>query len=134
MDRNLEKALGLRLAEADWKIEVNEPSQPDIKTGRTFDFHFDLLWFLIPMFLFRRLFGKHLMKQIPREVEVNLARLASQWAERINKAIQEMRRQTEKYVKDELVTIESLLINAGGQADKILATREELKNLLNNLE
>jgi len=134
LDRNLEKVLGLHLAEADWKIEVNEPSQPDIKTGRTFDFHFDLLWFLIPMFLFRRLFGKHFMKQIPREVEVNLARLASQWAERINKAIQEMRRQTEKYVKDELVTIESLLINAGGQADKILATREELKNLLNNLE
>jgi|LQYC01.1.fsa_nt_gi Predicted GTPase len=134
LDRNLEKVLGLRLAETDWKIEVNEPSQPDIKTGRTFDFHFDLLWFLIPMFLFRRLFEKHFMRQIPREVEVNLSRLASQWAERINKAIEGMRRQTEKYVKDELVTIESLLVNAGGQTDEIRATREELQNLLKRLE
>jgi GTP-binding protein EngB required for normal cell division len=134
LDRNLEKVLGLRLAETDWKIEVNEPSQPDIKTGRTFDFHFDLLWFLIPMFLFRRLFEKHFMRQIPREVEVNLSRLASQWAERINKAIEGMRRQTEKYVKDELITIESLLVNAGGQTDEIRATREELQNLLKRLE
>ena len=134
LDRNLEKALGLRLAEADWKIEVNEPSQPDIKTGRTFDFHFDLLWFLIPMFLFRRLFEKYFLRQIPREVEVNLARLASQWAERINKAIEGMRRQTEKYVKDELATIESLLLNAGGQTDEIRATMDELQNLLKRLE
>ena len=134
LDRNLEKALGLHLAEADWKIEVNEPSQPDIKTSRTFDFHFDLLWFFIPMFLFRWLFEKYFLRQIPREVEVNLARLASQWAERINKAIEGMRRQTEKYVKDELATIESLLVNAGGQTDEIRATREELQNLLKRLE
>ena len=134
LDRNLEKALGLRLAEADWKIEVNEPSQPDIKTGRTFDFHFDLLWFLIPLFLFRRLFENHFMRQIPREVEVNLSRLASQWAERINKAIEGMRRQTEKYIKDELATIEGLLVNAGGQADEIQKTIEELQNLLARLE
>ena len=134
LDRNLEKALGLRLAEADWKIEVHEPSQSDIKTGRTFDFHFDLLWFLIPMFLFRRLFEKHFLRQIPLEVEVNLSRLASQWTERINMAIEGMRRQTEKYVKDELATIDSLLINAGGQANEIRETMEELQDLLNRLE
>ena len=45
-----------------------------------------------------------------------------------------MRRQTEKYVKDELVTIESLLVNAGGQTDEIRETREELQNLLKRLE
>lgn len=134
LDRNLEKVLGLRLAEADWKIEVNEPSQPDIKTGRTFDYHFDLLWFLIPMLLFRRLFEKHFMKQVPREVEVNLSRLASQWAERINKAIEGMRKQTEKYVKDELTTIENLLLNAGGQTDETRKTMKELQNLLKALE
>jgi len=134
LDRNLERVLGLRLAEADWKIEVNEPSQPDIKTGRTFDFHFDLLWFLIPMIIFRPLFEKHFIRQIPREVEVNLSRLASQWAERINKAIEGMRRQTEKYVKDELVTIESLLVNAGGQTGEIRETMKKLQSLLKRLE
>lgn len=48
LNQNIEKVLGLRLAEAEWKIEVTEPSQPDIRISRTFDFHLNLFWFLIP--------------------------------------------------------------------------------------
>ena len=59
---NVEKVLGVKLAEADWKIEIAEPSQPDIKTSRAFDFHLDLIWFLIPMFIFRGFFEKHLFE------------------------------------------------------------------------
>jgi GTP-binding protein EngB required for normal cell division len=134
LNNNLERALGLKLTETEWKIEVEEPKQPDIKTSRTFDFNIDLIWFLIPMIIFRPLFEKHFIRQIPREVEVNLARLASKWAERINKVIEKMRYQAEKYIKDELATIESLLVNAGGQTDEIQKTMEELQNLLKRLE
>jgi GTP-binding protein EngB required for normal cell division len=130
LNQNLEKVLGLKLAEADWKIEVAEPHQPDIKIGRTFDFHFGLIWFLIPMFIFRPLFERHYLKEIPNEVFVNLSRLAAQWEDRVNKAIEGMKKQALKYVQDELATIESLLSKHQGQTEEIRRTIEELKEQL----
>jgi GTPase Era involved in 16S rRNA processing len=129
LNQNIEKVLGLRLAEADWKIEVSEPHQPDIRIGRTFDFHFGLIWFLIPMFIFRPLFEKHYLNEIPNEVFVNLSRLAAQWEDRINKAIDGMKKQALKYVQDELATIESLLSRAQGQTEEIRSTIEELRKI-----
>ena len=131
---NVEKVLGVKLGEADWKIEIAEPSQPDIKTSRAFDIHLDLIWFLIPMFIFRGLFQKHFMSQIPWEVEVNLARLASQWEDRINRVIDGMKKQALKYVHDELATIEALLSKAGGQTGEIRRMMEELEEGLNRLQ
>jgi len=119
--------LGLRLAEAEWKIEVAEPNQPDIRIGRTFDFHLNLFWFLIPMFVFRRLFERHYLNQVPNIVVVNISRLAAQWEDRINKAIDGMKKQALKYVQDELATIESLLSRAHGQTDEIRRAMVELR-------
>jgi GTPase Era involved in 16S rRNA processing len=127
LNQNIEKVLGVRLAEAEWRIEVAEPRQPDIKTGRTFEFHLDLLWFLIPMFIFRRLFERHFLNQVPDEVVFNLSRLAAQWEERINKTIEGMKKQALAYVQEELATIESLLSKAQGQTDEIRRTMDELK-------
>lgn len=133
LSQNIEKVLGIRLAEAEWKIEVTEPHQPDIKTSRTFDFHLDLLWFLIPMFIFRPLFERHFLNQVPDEVVINLSRLAAQWEERINKTIAGMKKQALAYVQEELATIESLLARAQGQTDEIRRTMDELKGRLEEL-
>jgi GTP-binding protein EngB required for normal cell division len=119
LGQNIEKVLGVRLAEADWKIEVSEPEHPDIKAVRPFDYHFDLIWFLIPMFIFRRLFEKNFLSKIAHEVEANLSRLAAQWEDRINRSIEEMRKQALKYVQDELATIDALLSRTQGQSDEI---------------
>jgi hypothetical protein len=127
LNENIEKVLGLRLAEAEWKIEVAEPNQPDIRIGRTFDFHLNLFWFLIPMFVFRRLFERHYLNQVPNIVVVNISRLAAQWEDRINKAIDGMKKQALKYVQDELATIESLLSRAHGQTDEIRRAMVELR-------
>jgi len=133
LNQNIERVLGLRLAEAEWKIEVTEPSEPDIRMSRTFDFHLNLFWFLIPMFIFRPLFEKHYLNQVPNIVVVNLSRLAAQWEDRINKTIEGMKKQALKYVQDELATIESLLSKAHGQTDEILQTMDELKAELKQL-
>jgi GTP-binding protein EngB required for normal cell division len=130
LNQNIERVLGLRLAEAEWKIEVTEPNQPDIRISRTFDFHLNLFWFLIPMFIFRRLFEKHYLNQVSNIVVVNLSRLAAQWEDRINKAIDGMKKQALKYVEDELTTIEAVLSKAQGQTEEIRRTIEELKELL----
>ena len=64
---------------------------------------------------------------------VNLSRLAAQWEDRINKAIDGMKKQALKYVQDELATIESLLSKAHGQTDEIRRTMDELKGELKQL-
>ena len=133
LNQNIERVLGLKLAEADWKIEVAEPHQPDIRVGRTFDFHFGLIWFLIPMFIFRPFFERHYLNEIPSEVVVNLSRLAAQWEDRINKAIDGMKKQALKYVQDELATIESLLSRSHGQTEQIQRTIEELGEQLDRV-
>jgi len=130
LNQNIERVLGLRLAEAEWKIEVLEPSQPDIRISRTFDFHLNLFWFLIPMFIFRRLFERHYLNQLPNIVVVNLSRLAAQWEKGINGAIEDMKKQALKYVQEELATIESLLSRSHGQSEEIQQTIEELKEQL----
>ncbi|MEW6441810.1 MAG: dynamin family protein [bacterium] len=133
LNQNVEQVLGVPLAEAEWKIEVAEPRQPDIKIGRTFDFHFDSIWFLIPMFLFRPLVEKHFMNQAYYEVEVNLSRLAAQWEERINKAIDAMKKQAIRYIQDELSTIEALLSRTQGQTGEIRRSMEALREGLERL-
>lgn len=130
---NVEKVLGVKLTQEEWRLTVDEPEQPDIKTARAFDFHLDLIWFLIPMCIFRRVFEKDFLKKINREVETNLARLAAQWEDRINRTIDEMKKQANRYVKDELATIESLLISSKGQTDEIQKAITDIRSGLNQL-
>lgn len=127
LNSNVEKALGIRLAESEWQISVDEPEQPDIKTVRALDFHFDLIWFLIPMTIFKPVFERIFLGKIHREVETNIARLAAQWEERINRSIEDLKKQSIKYVKDELATIDSLLASTYGES-------EEIKNIINDLD
>ncbi len=131
LGRNIEKVLGAKLADTEWTIEVAEPSRPDFHMGKVFDFHFDLLWFFIPMFLFRPLFERHFRKQIPRLVEVNVSRLTTQWESRINRAIEDMRKQAARYIRDEVSTIESLLEGEQGSSEQIRRTIDDLRAGIN---
>lgn len=126
---NIENILGVKMAEMDWKIDVAEPEHPDISFAKSFDIHLDLIWFLIPMFLFRRVFERHFIQGLPKEVEINLSRLAYQWEKSVNTAIESMRAQAIKYIHEELSTIESLLSGARGQTDEIKKLIAEIEKL-----
>jgi GTP-binding protein EngB required for normal cell division len=116
---NIENVLGVKLTEVDWKIDVIEPEHPDISFAKSFDIHLDLIWFLIPMFLFRRIFERHFIKGLPKEADINLSRLAYQWEKSINNAIESMRAQAINYIHEELSTIEALVYRTPGQTDDI---------------
>lgn len=126
---NIENVLGVKLAGVDWKIDVVEPDHPDIAFTKSFDVHLDLLWFLIPMFLFRRIFEQHFMKGVPKEVETNLSRLAYQWEKSVNNAIDAMRVQATSYIHEELATIEALLSRTQGQTDDIKQLIDQIEKL-----
>lgn len=127
LNGNVQKVLGVSLAEAEWDIKIAEPEQPDIRTFRASNYNLDLIWFLIPMFIFRRAFEKRFLEKIPWEVETNINRLAAQWEDRINAAIDGMQKQAVQYVQDETATIESLLSSARGRTDEIRQMIAELK-------
>ncbi|MDD5232831.1 MAG: dynamin family protein [Syntrophales bacterium] len=124
---NVKKVLGKELSYSEFNLEVAEPSQPDIRTPVCFDIHLDLIWFLIPMFIFRPLFERNFLSKLPREIETNLSRLAAQWEDTINRMIEQMRKQAVRYVGDELATIEGLLSNAQGRTDEIMRDMDELR-------
>ncbi|MCX7816116.1 MAG: dynamin family protein [Syntrophales bacterium] len=130
LNDNIQRVLGVSLGEVDWQLEIPEPEHPDVRLPRTFAYHLDLLWFLIPMFIFRGIFEKNFLKKIPWEVEVNLSRLAAQWETRINKAIETMRNQALRYVEEELHTIETLLAQASGRTPEIQKYISELDESL----
>ena len=119
LDENIQKVLGVKLAEVEWKIDVIEPDHPDISFTKSFDVHLDLLWFLIPMFIFRWSFERHFIKGVTREVEINISRLAYQWEKSVNAAIEAMRIQAITYVHEELTTIEVLLSKTEGRTDEV---------------
>ena len=127
LDKNIEAVLGVRLSPSEWAISVPEPTHPDVGFAKVFDFHLDLLWFLIPMVLFRGVFEKHFLKGIPGVAQMHLSRLAYQWEVRINRTIEEIRDQALKYVQDELTTIDGLLSQTAGQSGEIRKTINELR-------
>ena len=129
LDENIENVLGVRLAQVDWNIDVAEPDHPDIAFTKSFDIHLDLLWFLIPMFLFRRIFERHFISGVPKEVEINLSRLAYQWEKSVNNAVEAMRLQAITYIQEELATIESLLSRAQGQTENINQVITQIEKL-----
>lgn len=134
MDNNVEKALGVRLNSPDWVMEVSEPSHPDVAFTKVFDFHFDLLWFLIPMFIFRGIFEKHFLKSVPRVADIHISRLAYQWEVRINKTIEDIKNQALDYVRSELSTIEALLSGVNGRTDEIHRIMGDLQEKVKTLE
>lgn len=133
LNDNIQQVLGTKLADVEWEIAPQQPNQPDIAFTKSFDIHLDLIWFLIPMFIFRKLFERHFIKGLPRQVEINISRLGYQWEKQINYAIDSMRNQAITYVQKEIATIEGLLLQTKGNTEEIRHLIVLLQNLSDNL-
>ena len=101
--------------------------------AKVFDFHFDLLWFFIPMFIFMGIFEKHFLKNVPRVADIHISRLAYQWEVRINKTIEDIKNQALGYVRNELSTIDALLSRVSGWTDEIRKKIDDLQEKINTL-
>lgn len=126
LSAQIEAALGIPFEGAAFHAAIREPSHPDVRVGRIFDIHLDLLWFLIPMALARRPLLRHFRKRIVWEAEKNLSRLSSQWAEAVNGSIDLLVRQAMEFVSGELATIGRLVAGAADNRDRIRQALEEI--------
>ncbi|HWS16010.1 MAG TPA: hypothetical protein VN450_07450, partial [Candidatus Methylomirabilis sp.] len=126
------RALGIRFEGTRFEAQVEEPSHPDVRLSPTFDTYFELLWFLIPMPVFRPLVRRHFLRRIPWEAEKNLSRVAAQWADAVGGVIDILSRDASGFLDRELATIEGLVGapgSAGTRAEEIRVALEELTSL-----
>jgi hypothetical protein len=129
--REIERALGIRFEGARFDPRVEEPAHPDVRLSPTFDTHFELLWFLIPMGLFRPLVRRHFLRRIPWEAEKNLSRVAAQWADALSASIDGLYRDATAFLEREVGTIAELVgeADAGNRREGIRAALAELAAL-----
>jgi GTP-binding protein EngB required for normal cell division len=127
--KEIERALGLSFAGANFEAQIKEPARPDVRVGQTFESHLDLLWFLIPMTIFRPLVERHFLRLIPWEAEKNLSRLAAQWAETVNASIEDLAGQALDFMEKEFSTIERLVSNTDDRQADIARALKELESL-----
>jgi GTP-binding protein EngB required for normal cell division len=134
MDRlakEIERALGIRFEGARFDPQVEEPAHPDVRLSPPFDTHFELLWFLIPMPVFRPLVRRHFLRRIPWEVEKNLSRVAGQWADAVGASIDVLFRDATEFLEREMETIAGLVgeADAGNRGEELRAALAELPAL-----
>lgn len=123
------RALGLPFGGARFHAEIEEPARPDVRVGKTFDSQVDLLWFLVPMGIFRPLVMRRFRKQLRWEAEKNLSRLSSQWADAVNRSIRDLSRQALEFMRTELATIRGLVETAQDRRGDIERALGELDTL-----
>jgi GTP-binding protein EngB required for normal cell division len=123
---NILQALGIRFSPEPLDFPVRTPSRPSIAIGNPFMFDVDLLWFVIPMKIFRPWFEKRLLARVPQEAQKNMSRLASLWTEAVNTSIAGIERAALQCVLEQLSTIESLLSKTASEAEKI---RKDLRDI-----
>lgn len=108
LSENVERALRISFAGARFEATLPGVSHPDVRVDRAFDVPLDLIWFLVPMPLFRRLIYRRLRGQLAWEMEKNLARLAVDWGEAMAGTVADMAEQARSFIEQELGTLEGL--------------------------
>ena len=129
LSHNMSKALGISLSPMAWSGTARAPSGPPIRISRAFDMSIDMLWPIIPMWLFGRLFHRHFLRRVPWEIEKNLSRLASDWSDAVNAVISGFHRQSLEWARAELKTLAMLLEQRPGEVELIQRSLKELESL-----
>jgi GTPase Era involved in 16S rRNA processing len=131
LNANIEKVLNVKMLDEDFEIAIKLLKKPNISISWSFEIHIDLLWFLIPMSIFKNVFRRHFLNLIGYEVEKNIHRITSDLNEEMNKLITEYENQSLKYITNELTTIENILLQSKFESQYYQQKISDLLNLIN---
>ena len=129
LDDRILNVLNVKMKTEKRDIHKKEIRNPDISIGWAFESQIDLLWFLIPMSLFKKTFYRYFLKQIPGEVQKNLYRLSAELTGVINDEIIHAKESSIRYIENELDTIEQLLSEENTDIENIRNSITLLENL-----
>lgn len=121
-----ERAFGIPLHTTETEIEAAPPKSPDIRVGQVFDRNWELLSPVLPVSLIKGIVYAHFRRKLPFMIYKNLSRLATQWEDVVNKALEDLRREAERRLDSLVATVERLLATNPGGAARL---REDLRQL-----
>ncbi len=126
LGRNIREATGITVSPASWEVKRPQVAVVPVSISRAFMTDWSLLWWLLPMWLVGGLFRRHALGRVPWEVEKNLRRLAGDWTEAVEQAVDDLRYHAAAWVDAELVTLDRML---GQRPTEATAFREALGRL-----
>jgi hypothetical protein len=129
------ETLGVPLRTTEMDLETADPKSPDVRVGKIFDRNWELLSWLLPMWLVKGVVLKHYHGKVGELVFANLSRLATQWQEIVNASLSALERESIRRLDGLIGTIEKLIASAGRQAPQIredVQRLEELRYRLNS--
>ena len=109
LSRNIRKTTGVTVSPAVWEVEQPQVAVVPVAVSRAFMTDWGLLRWVLPMWLVGRLFRRHALKRVPWETEKNLRRLAGDWTEAVEKAVDDLRFHAAAWVDAELAMLDRLL-------------------------
>lgn len=127
--QEIEKAIHTKFSGVSFEANVENPKKPDLHLDYVFMTPWEILWFMIPMRLFRPLVNSQFNHRIPREVHKNLSRLSSQWIDAVSISIDNMSRQAIDFINNEIATIENILAKAPDQKKEIERAISDLESM-----
>jgi len=123
------QTLGVPLRTSEMELHVEDPRSPDVRVGKIFDRNWELLSFLLPMWMIGGLVRRHFKGKVAEVVFVNLSRLAGQWEAIVNASIAALEKEALHRLDGLIGTIEKLIASAGQQAPRIRADLLRLEAL-----
>ncbi len=129
-NRRLQEVLGITLHDLPIELPLPSLERPDVSVYWAFESNLDLLWFLIPMPLFRKRFGKVFRNRIDLEVEKNIYREISLLTEMLNQSITTMRDATLALLRDDLITAEKILSSHEDETGELEKKIQKISALL----
>jgi len=134
LSQRIQDALNITFTGAEFEARMERPAHPDIRINKVFDTDLELIWFLIPMWIFRPLINRHFLRTLPWEVEKNLYRLASQWSIAIFRSIENLSGQAKVFMENELNTVENLLEKADDNRSLIEKNISAVESIASHLK
>jgi GTP-binding protein EngB required for normal cell division len=135
-ERMLE-TLGVPLRTTEMDLQTADPKSPDVRVGKIFDRNWELLSWLLPMWLVKGIVSKHYHGKVAELVFANLSRLATQWQRIVNASLSTLEKESLRRLDGLIGTVEKLIASAGQQAPQIredLQRLEELRRRLSGAE
>jgi hypothetical protein len=116
------------------ELDVQSPRSPDIRVGKIFDRNWELLSAILPMPLVTGILRNHFRRKVNDAVFKNLSRLAFQWEEIVNAALNQMEQETVLRLENFVSTLESLLNSAPREGASIEGDLAQLDRALISIE
>ena len=126
---NIERALQISFGGARFEVAPLELGHPDVRVDRAFDVPLDLMWFLVPMPVFRGLIYRRLRGQLAWEVEKNLSRLAVDWADAVATMVADLAEQARSFIAEEIATLDELIAHSPDERPRVEETLRELQRI-----